>query len=165
MPAGRRDLPGGGRASSVDAAFRRARVWRGAQARMSEKRSAVGAGGGRGGRGVGTSVGSFRCASYFKRNGLLFYRAFLSNIHGGNSENVACPLPLFPGGAAPHLPFFKQTSANAEFPQFGADRGLADERRSVSACQRVPAATVGHFESTHGNRDHCRASPRLGPLT
>jgi class 3 adenylate cyclase len=64
-----------------------------------------------------------------------------------------------------HLPFFKQTGANAEFPQFSADRGLADERCSVSACQGVPAHPVGHFQGTHRNRGQCRAWPRLGPLT
>jgi len=61
--------------------------------------------------------------------------------------------------------FLKKTGADAELPQLSADRGPAGKRRSVSVCQRVPAPTVGHFQGTHRNRDHCRASPRLGPLT
>ncbi len=64
-----------------------------------------------------------------------------------------------------HLPFFQQTSAHAEFPQFSADRGLAEECGSVSACQGVPAHPVGHFQGTHRHRGQCRAWPRLGPLT
>src|SRR6266571_2391017 len=61
--------------------------------------------------------------------------------------------------------FFKQTGADAEFPHLRADRGLADERRSVSAYQRVPAHPVGHFQGTYHNRGQGRAWPRLGSLT
>jgi len=50
-----------------------------------------------------------------------------------------------------HLPFFKQTGADPEFLQLSAGLGLADERRSVSACQRVLAHPVGHFQRTHHN--------------
>jgi class 3 adenylate cyclase len=64
-----------------------------------------------------------------------------------------------------HLPVFQQTGAHAEFPQFSADRGLAHERCSVSACQGVPALPVGYFQGPHRHRGQCRAWPRLGPLT
>ena len=38
--------------------------------------------------------------------------------------------------------FFDQAGADAEFPEFSADRCLAAERQRVSTSERVPAETV-----------------------